>query len=454
MWHPALSIILPSAQGQCRAHLGRGWILLLLGLWLGDASGATQINAVRHWIGPDRTRFVFDTNASVVHDIFRLSDPERIVIDLKQVDLKDSFPQLSLIGSRITQIRSSKRDDQDYRIVLDMAEGAEAKSFNLAPTGIYGHRLVLDVINIEQKDATPVKSMADLNSAYRSLVIAIDAGHGGEDPGAIGPRGTREKDVVLDIANLLYRLIEREPGMRPVLLRQGDYYVSLRQRMQLARRHKADLFISIHADAALNGHASGSSVYVLSQKGATSEAARWLAASQNNSDLIGGVALDDKDELLASVLLDLTQNATLAASTEVGQLVLKQLDSVGDVHKDKVEKAGFVVLKSPDVPSILVESGFISNRKEESQLQSKAYQQQVARAILTGTRRFFQENALPGTIFASADRWHRIRQGDTVSALAREYQVNSNMLKTFNNLISDQLTVGQIIKIPIAGGDQ
>jgi N-acetylmuramoyl-L-alanine amidase len=281
------------------------------------------------------------------------------------------------------------------------------------------------------------------------VIIAIDAGHGGDDPGASGRRGTREKHVVLAIARQLERLIKKEPGMRPVMIRNGDYYLGLRKRMQKARAMQADLFISIHADAFRNGRASGSSVYVLSQNGATSEAAQWLAKSENSSDLIGGVSLDDKDDLLRSVLLDLSQNATIAASLDVGSSVLKELGGVGKLHKKRVEQAGFAVLKSPDIPSILVETGYISNKREERNLRDKGYQRKLAVAMLKGVRRYFSQNAPPGTRLAMADQKHVIRRGETLSGIAQQYSVTQLALRSINSLRNSRLKIGQVLRIPV-----
>jgi len=283
----------------------------------------------------------------------------------------------------------------------------------------------------------------------RDIIIAIDAGHGGEDPGATGPRGTHEKDVVLAIAKDLRNLVKNERGMRPVMIRKGDYFVGLRERRKKARELKADLFVSIHADAFRNGRARGASVYALSQGSATSEAAKWLAQNENNSDLIGGVSLDDKDDLLGSVLLDLSRNASIAASLDVGSDVLQNLRTVGRIHKNRVEQAGFAVLKAPDIPSILVETGYISNRHEELQLRSKRHQKKLAKAILKGIKRYFDHSAPPGTLLAMADHKHVIRRGETLSGIAEHYQVSQKLLRTTNQLASNEtLRIGQTLLIP------
>ena len=417
---------------------------------------SVEVKHLRMWSSPDSTRLVFDINAPVEHSVLVLRDPDRVVIDLKNTRAASLQDNLDFSQSHIQRIRSAARNDTDLRVVLDMKVAVNPKSFVLNPTQGYGHRLVLDLDQVQtavQASAPVVKTVRQaVGAEARPVVIAIDAGHGGEDPGAIGPRGTREKQVVLEIAHKLQHLIEQEPGMSAVMIRDGDYYVSLRGRMQRARAHKADLFVSIHADAVRNGHARGASVYVLSEKGASSEAARWLAASQNDSDLIGGVSLDDKDDLLASVLLDLSQNATIAASTDVADKILSEIRHVGKLHKMDVERAAFMVLKSPDIPSILVETGFISNRKEEGFLRDGNFQTRIARALLKGIHKYFKDYPPPGTLLAqrSAPRQveYEIKRGDTLASIAREYSVSLPHLRSLNSLSSDVLRVGQTLRIP------
>ena len=333
----------------------------------------------------------------VRHDIKLLSGPDRVVIDLQNTEPFAELPQPALHDGYVQNIRHGQHGDF-LRVVLDLKKRAQAKSFLLTPNKHYGHRLVVDVYDTEKQQVV-IKEAAPA-SGYRDVVVAIDAGHGGEDPGAIGQRGTHEKTVVLQIAKKLAQVINREHGMRAVLTRSGDYYLPLRKRIALARRHKADLFISIHADAFTNRKVRGSSVYVLSSRGASSEHARWLAERENASDLIGGVSLDDKDGLLASVLLDLSQTASLEASIDVAEEVLMGLKKVGKVHKPGVESAAFAVLKSPDIPSLLVEAAFISNPQEEKKLKSAAYQQKLAKAVAAGVKRYFVDNAPDGTLLA------------------------------------------------------
>jgi N-acetylmuramoyl-L-alanine amidase len=408
---------------------------------------AVQIDGIRMWSSPEGTRLVFDISAPVDHQVFVLNNPNRVVIDFKNTSFSQQPPSLDLSQSLLQNIRSAKRDQHDLRVVLDTKKALKPKSFLLKPMGDYGHRLVVDLEDPQassEDQQNPKKTLQSLTSKLRPIIVAIDAGHGGEDPGAIGKYGTREKDIVLAIAKRLYAMLDREPGISPVLVRKGDYYIVK------ARKQKADLFVSIHADAAKSRRANGASVYVLSQKGASSEAARWLATTQNNSDLIGGVSLDDKDDLLASVLLDLSQNATIAASTEVGETILQRLGHIADLHKNSVERAGFVVLKSPDIPSILVETGFISNVHEEKLLKSSRYQQKVAHAVQQGVTSYFRQNPPAGTLYAFAPTQHTIKKGETIQAIAQKYNVSLAVLKQINRLKSDLVLPGQVLRIPLA----
>jgi N-acetylmuramoyl-L-alanine amidase len=295
---------------------------------------------------------------------------------------------------------------------------------------------------------SPTREPAGDAGAVRDIIVAIDAGHGGEDPGAIGPNGTREKDVVLAIARRLQVMVDQEPGMRAGMIRSGDYYVSLGNRIRKAREQRADLFISIHADAFRDQRARGASVYTLSQRGASSEYARLLADKENASDLVGGVSLDDKDNLLASVLLDLSQTATIEASNDAAGRVLGGLRGVGQVHKVRVEQAGFRVLKAPDVPSMLVETAFISNPAEERKLRSSSHQNELAKAVMSGIRAYFEHNPPPGTRLARNGREHIISQGETLVGIARNYRVNLQNLRDVNGLRSDAVRVGDVLRIP------
>ena len=435
-------------------------ILLLFLTAVPAKATTTNIKAVRMWAGPDSTRVVFDVDSRIEHNVFVLKNPHRVVIDLQKTSFAKPVGDLDYRNSLVRGIRSGVQENNGLRVVLDLKSEVKPKSFLLNPTSHYGHRLVIDLEPIvESSDAQSNSELpvtASMPTIGRDAIVAIDAGHGGEDPGAIGKRGTREKNIVLSIARRLEKLLQKEKGIKPVMIRTGDYYVSLRGRIRKARQYKADLFVSIHADAFINGKAKGASVYVLSKKGASSEAARWLAASENNADLIGGVSLDDKDDLLAQVLLDLSQNATQAASMDIGSKVLQELNRAGEVHKNHVEHAGFVVLKSPDIPSLLVETGFISNRQEENLLRSPRHQQRVATAIFKGIKRFFKENPPAGTILASSSRGdtlqHRVAKGETLTSIAKRYQVSMHNLRRANGLSSDKIKIGYTLIIPFSDG--
>ncbi len=408
---------------------------------------AVQINGVRMWPAPENTRLVFDVSGPAEYKLFDLENPPRLVIDLKNARLLNPLTQPSDSDKLLRKIRSAPRNGHDIRVVLDMHNKANYKSFLLKPNQKYGHRLVIDLHQLESSRPLVVKKSIQKKQGLRQLVIAIDAGHGGEDPGAMGYSGVYEKDVVLAIARRLERLVEQEPGMRPVMIRGGDYYVSLRDRTRLARKHKADFYISIHADSFRDKRVRGMSVYALSRNGASDEAARWLAEKENSSDLMGGVSLDDKDDLLASVLLDLSQTATIEASLAVGNEVLRNMKPLGKLHKKRVQQARFVVLKSPDIPSILVETAFISNPSDDRNLRSAKHQKALAAAMMKGVHVYFSRNPPSGTIYAAARR-HTISDGDTLSYLAVHYHVSLAALRSVNAIKGDKLRVGQVLRIP------
>lgn len=418
---------------------------LLFALVLTTTAGAAEVRGLRLWPAPDNTRVVIDLTAPVEYRIFRMTEPERVVIDLFDTGPLVALPAVPQASRQLRRIRAARRNRDDYRVVLDLERPVEVRDSLLAPNAQYGHRLVVDLVDPDPPRvaaAPPAASPAVL----RPVTVAIDPGHGGEDPGAIGNRGTREKDIVLAIARNLARRIDAERGMQAVLVRDGDYYVGLRERMRRARERRADLFVSIHADAFRDARVHGASVYVLSQRGASSEAARWLAERENAADLIGGVTLQDKDDLLRSVLLDLSQTAAIEASIAVAERVLRELGRLGKVHRRAVQYAGFAVLKSPDIPSILVETAFISNPSEEARLRDGRYQDQVAQALLAGIRAYFRDNPPPGTLLAR--REHRIAKGDTLSDIARRYEVSVDTLRVANGLAGDRLRAGEVLYIP------
>jgi N-acetylmuramoyl-L-alanine amidase len=426
--------------------------LLLATLFLATAAKAeVLVQDVRLWAGPNGTRVVLDLSAPVGHKLFTLDNPSRVVVDLKPARLGAGLGEMPSGTGMVQAVRGANKAGGEARIVLDLASSTKPRSFLVRPEGRYGHRLIIELDNQQPRPRVPVVRADEGN---RDLVIAIDAGHGGEDPGAIGPRGTYEKDVVLAVARKLAERVNKEPGMRAVMTREGDYFLSLRQRVERARLLGADLFVSVHADAFKNPKAHGSSVYVLSSKGATDEAARWLAERENAADLVGGVSLDDKDDLLASVLLDLSQNASIGASLEVGEFVLERLGAVNRLHKSSVQQAGFAVLKAPDIPSILVETAFISNHDEERRLRDRRYQDQLAAALVSGIREYFYLNPPPGTWVAH--NRHRapgpreivIARGDTLSAIASRYNTSVPALRRHNGLRGDNIRVGQVLTIP------
>lgn len=456
-------------------------------LWAGTA----YLKDVRMWAAPDRTRVVFDLTGPVEHKVFTLENPNRVVVDIRNAHLPESLKTPQAGKGYVQRIRTGVRKGTDLRVVLDLKRSTDPKSFTLTPNGDYGHRLVIDLeggaeilrAKAEEPDASqpevgvpepqkrpataleqdPQPQPADraqtksqiIEAHYgkkRQVIVAVDAGHGGEDPGARGPRGTREKDVVLQISRRLAKLINTAPGMKAVLIRDGDYYVGLRERMIKARAANADLFVSIHADAFRSRSANGGSVYVLSNRGASSEHAAWLAKRENASDLIGGVSIKDKDDALASFMLDLSQSASMEASYDLAKRVLKELGDVGRLHKHSVQQAGFMVLKSPDIPSILVETAFISNYAEENLLRSAAHQEKLAKAVLKGIQGYFDAYR-PGSLITvkgveEQPRKHTIKRGESLSEIAADYQVSVDYLRRNNGIEGDTIRPGQVLQIP------
>ena len=359
---------------------------------------ATQIRSARLWRSDDKLRLVFDLSGPVHFKTFSLSAPERLIIDLSGANLSGDFTQLALNNTVIRSIRSGHYGQGDTRIVLDLSEPVQLNSFLLPPQDGQGHRLVLDL-----KTSTPMQIAAapsrepvtDKAHPKRDIIVVVDPGHGGKDPGAVGSKGEREKDVVLSIAQLLAKRLKREKGYDVKLVRNDDFFVPLRKRVEIARKHNADMFISVHADAAPRLTASGASVYCLSEGGATSATARFMAERENGADLLGATSLlnlKDKDPMLAGVILDMSMNATIAASLQLGSTVLGSLAGITTLHQKRVEQAGFAVLKSPDVPSILVETVFISNARDSQRLVTARHQQAVADGLFDGLQRYFEKN--------------------------------------------------------------
>jgi N-acetylmuramoyl-L-alanine amidase len=417
----------------------------------------------------DMTRLVLDASGPVAeHNLFPLEGPDRMVLDLVGASLSSPLRQPDASDPLLSRIRSGQRPGENLRIVLDLKRKVRVKSFCLQPDGRYGHRLVVDLTPKSEQEvrqdalqaaargftAHPSVQQRSVKLKARDVVVAIDAGHGGKDPGAIGPQGTREKDVTLAIARNLARLVDRERGMRAAMIRERDEFVILRERIRIARKHRADLFVSIHADAFHDRSVRGSSVFTLSEIGATSEAAKWLAARENEVDLLAGIDLGKSNEEVAGVLMNMTQNMTMEHSVLAAKPVLAELGQLGKMHQSRIQSAGFAVLKAPDIPSILVKTAFISNPDEEKRLRDPAFQQRVAEAIMGGIKGYFDTHPPPQTYFAmkNAGRANAIRHiiepGDTLLDIARDYQVSLPSLRSLNRLEGDQIRVGQVLHIP------
>ena len=471
------------------------WVLSLFMLAASLAAGlaeAASINGIRVWRAPDHTRIVFDLDSPVSHQLSSASNPERVILDLSNAQLKASTQGLALADTPVLQLRAAAQNQRDLRLVLDLKTRVRPNAFFLKAHGGQHDRLVLDLHDLSPAEAAqpqvqspsqpqpqasrpvatakpaaaqpaaqaPSQALTEEVSGNRRIVIAVDAGHGGEDPGAIGPNRVREKEVTMAIAKDLVAAINAQPGFVGKLTRTGDYFIPLKKRRDLARAMKADLFVSIHADAFTRASARGASVFALSRHGATSETARFLAERENESDLIGGVgsiSLDDKDQVLAGVLVDLSMTATLNSSLQVGSHVLRSMGGIAHLHKRQVEQAGFMVLKSPDVPSILVETGFISNPEEARKLATPAYRKQMANALFKGIRQYFMQHPPAGTLLAAqlasgqlkgVEREHTVASGDTLSAIALRYGVSVNQLMRHNGMRSATVKIGQTLKIP------
>jgi N-acetylmuramoyl-L-alanine amidase len=422
------------------------------GQWV-PAVVAAEINSVRVWRAPDNTRLVFDVGGTIEYKVFSLDNPHRLVIDISNITNQPSVANLDFKNSPITKIRTAQRSAKELRIVLDLKSAVTPKHFTLKANEQYSNRLVIDLYDKKRNVSRTVDEL--VKQSDRKIVIAIDAGHGGEDPGALGPQRMREKNVVLQISKRLEKLFDNDPNYKGILVRKGDYYLAHRKRTQIARDNKADFFVSIHADAFTDPRANGASVYALSNQGATSEAARFLAKKQNNADLIGGATalnLGSKDQMLAGVLLDLSMTATMSTSLEAGKHVLRQMGSVARLHKKKVEQAGFLVLKSPDIPSLLIETGFISNPKEARQLRTAEYQQRMAKAIFSGIDQYYTEHPPEGTLLAKVMKGKPLKyivaRGDTLSEIASQYRISMAKIMRYNKMSSSTIRVGQEINIP------
>ncbi len=416
----------------------------------------TQLKAIDIKEGTDKTTVFLSLNTSLNPKIFSLSKPDRLVIDLNQTQLAFNTKEKNFTNSLIKTVRYGRPNATTLRVVLEITAPVRFKAASWQPEEkqLKGVSIALIAENKPIKMRTkPLLIHHSPQKKLREVVVVLDAGHGGKDPGARGPKGSQEKDVVLAIALKLKDLIDKQSGMKAVLTRKGDYYVGLRQRLDIARKYDGDIFVAIHADAYINRQSKGASVFALSQTGATSEAARWVAEKENYSEL-GGVDLSDLDDqngIVRSVLIDLSQTATIGASLEMGQQVLGQLGKMTTLHHDQVEQARFVVLKSPDIPSILIETGFISNPREEKNLTSAAYQRRMSLAIFQGLKQYFLAFPPAGTkIEAMTERkLYIVKAGDTLSGIASLYKISLNELCSRNHLLKNAgLQIGQKLVIP------
>ena len=423
------------------------------------SNAANRIDGVRVWPAPENTRVVFDLKNKPDYSYFTLDKPQRLVIDFKSSENAIALKNIAKNDKRITRIRTSQsKNKKTTRIVLELATKYKTAIFPLTPAGQYGHRLVVDLHDKEPiKKAKPVQQSTKYEQQQRNVIIGIDAGHGGEDPGSIGPKGTHEKKVTLAIAKKLQKLINAEKGMSAIMIRTGDYYVGLDRRTELARKERVDFLVSIHADAFRTPQPNGASVWVVSNRRAESELSRWLDNRQRNSELLGGgggVIKTTTDDNLALTLADMSREHSLDVSIGVSKNVISQLKKVTKLHKKSTQYKSLAVLKASDIPSILVETGFISNHKEERNLTSGSHQTKLAKALHSGIKQYFIEHPLSGSYFASltskAALKHKVRSGESLSVLAKRYNVSVTQLKTLNKLNSNVVRIGQTLKIPRA----
>ena len=436
-----------------RTKLITGVILLLLSAM---AAAGTTVENVRIWAENNKTRIVLDLSQSAEHNIFTLRGPDRLVIDLKDSRLAKSLASMPAGAGAVRSIRSAVRANGQLRVVLDLNTEVRSRTFTAGPNSSYGDRLVVDLQ--PERGLATVKRASEAYTPGRDIVIAIDAGHGGHDPGSLGRR-SKEKDIVLAISKDLARRINAEPGMRAILIRDRDVYVKHDKRVAIAQRNKADLFVSIHADSFPDSRAAGASVFALNLDRADRVAREALSRRDREQVEVGGVVLNDKDPVLASVLYDLSQSAAMSASNDVGTRVSQQLSRVAKMHSKQVKEKSLAVLTSADTPSILVETGFISNPSEEKKLRDKKHQARLASAILAGIRDYFYSSPPPDTQIAmdlkrepARQVRHVVARGDTVSEIAARYNVSTAAIRQANRLRNDKIRIGQTLNIPIYAG--
>ena len=440
-------------RGVISRYLGTFFFLYLAMIsTIYAAKSSNSIDGIRVWPAPENTRIVFDLKKTPDYSYFSLSNPQRLVIDFESTQNIVNLQALAKNDKRIKTIRTSKAKNKTAtRLVLELHEKYTLNVFPLAPAGQYGNRLVVDLFD---QDRVTQSVQTTKKNDKRDIVIAIVAGHGGEDPGSIGAKGTYEKHVTLKIAKKLAALIDQQKGLKSAMIRTGDYYVNHNRKTTLARKHKADLLISIHADAFTSSKPHGASVLVQSTRRANSEFTRWIANRQKESELLGGAGdtiKKTKDKNLAITLADMKKEYTMASSYDFAEHVIAQLKKVTRLHKKKPEGLSLAVLKSSDIPSVLIETGFISNHKEERNLNSPAHQQKLAKAIFNSVDNYFSSNAPDGTYYASVGyKKHKVSRGESLSVVAQRYNVTVGKLKSVNNLKSNVVRIGQTLKIPRA----
>lgn len=431
----------------------RFWVFLFactpLWVWADNS-----VDSVRVWPSPDKTRVVFDLSDTPDYSYFTLyqQKPYRLVIDFNNTSLKAGLENLGKDSLLVDKIRtSSPKNANSTRIVIELDSKSDANLFTLPANESYKDRLVIDLPGKSIERSGPAKSVSELKD--RRVTVAIDAGHGGDDPGSIGPRGTYEKHVVIRIATALAKLINDDPGMQAYLIRTGDYYVGLNERPQKAWDAKADFFVSIHADAFRTPQPSGGSVWVLSKRRADSEVGRWLENREQQSELLGGVtdilSKNGHEPYLAETLLDMSMDSSIAGAYTAAKHIIDEMSTVTKMHKKTPQAASLAVLKSPDKPSLLVETGFISNPREEQLLTSNAHQQKLARALYNGIRRYFVSNPIDNTYLANQSSFsYTVKSGDSLSVLAQRYNTTVKAIKSENKLTSNSLKIGQKLTIP------
>lgn len=433
---------------------------------------AADVEDVRLWRAPDHTRLVFDLSGEVEYKLFTLSNPDRVVVDIESSSLGGDLSRLDFSESPIRGMRSAIRDGNTLRMVIDLAEEVQPRSFTLAPNSDQGNRLVVDLYDRSPVSSPPRSSnttastppTAPRSDERRNIIVAISAGHGGEDPGGIGYDGKlREKDITLKIARALFDQLERMPGYTPIMIRDGDYYVKLQRRSEIAREKRADLFVAVHTDWYRTSRANGLTIYALSGDRADRENSRRVAQKENNADLLGGVGgdldLSSWDDDVALTLVSLQMAWSMEQSLIAGTRVLESLDGVTRLRRDKVQQASLEVLKSPDIPSMLIETGYLTNPDEARRLNTSAFQQKLARGIAQGVMSYFYDAPPIGTLVA----WQKAngivpmpgiytaKRGDSLSVIAQRYNVSLAELKSANNITSNTIQVGQELNIPGVG---